>query len=188
MPRGTRAIHGAEVTGNLHASGGQDGTFIQVVEPWLAITCWCERHVVQVEQIVFRELGVTYSCGASDCFSPDGDRSITPTLLSQRDVVLAGGVLARNAAGEPIQFGGITTPPKGDGRKMRRGYVVRMVEPRRRGPINRPSNQVVAQRRDRVEQMYQRGLKISDIADVLDVLYQTVHNDIAWLRRCGRVT
>lgn len=195
MPRGTRAIHGAEVTGDHHAHGGAHGTFVQVVEPWLAITCWCERHVVQVEQAIFRELGVTYSCGADDCHGPDGDRTETPTFLTERDVYLSMGIARRNHDGEAVDFAAVHVPPIGKRRPkpkptrpVRKGYVQRFVEPRRAGYEDRTPREQVALRRDRVEQMYGRGMTIIDIAAVLDVPFHTARNDVAWLRRHGRVS
>lgn len=169
---------------------------MQVVEPWLAITCWCERHVVQVEQAIFREFGVTYSCGADDCAGPDGDRSLTPTVLNNVTDVMVGSGMERDGGKREFTFGAATVAPLSKPRRAyrtpkptrprRRGYVVRYIEPYR--TPNRTPREVVAARRDRVEQMYKRGMKVDDIAAVLDEPFHTARNDVAWLRRHGRVS
>lgn len=78
MPRGTRAVHGAEVEMSAHPHGGNDMVAVSAVVDWLQVTCWCERRIVAVTQRDVREGGRTYSCGAPGCRAPDG----TPEVVA----------------------------------------------------------------------------------------------------------
>lgn len=190
MPRGTRAIHGAEVTGHLHPAGKQHGTHVFVVEPWLPINCWCERHVVMVEQAIFRTFGITLSCGAPDCCNPDDHDRSEGLVLSMRDQFLGSAAAALE--------GPITVAPQGNLRYMarikreneararREARVVSMpMQPLERDvPVGEFDREL---RRDSVLALWRQDKRAVDIAIELGLEVYTVHNDIAAMRKRGQL-
>lgn len=72
MPRGTRALH--EFT--KHEERGDFFVATIPEKDTILVNCWCDRWPVEVSHYDFRELGLTYSCGAPECVSPRGLREV----------------------------------------------------------------------------------------------------------------
>lgn len=92
-PRGTRAIHGTEVTGHHHGIGTDQGDeFVQAEYDYLPVACWCgERFVVTTQRDVVR--GLTRSCGAVVCVPPDaqpGDPRVIGPVMAPSSIIWAG--------------------------------------------------------------------------------------------------
>jgi hypothetical protein len=203
VPRGTRAIHGAEVDTDLHSSGHATLTHISVVEPWLAVTCWCEADVVNVEQWVVRWLGATLSCGRPECHSPDGDRSTATHRLNtsgvSRSGVKVGGTASAAHTANRIERGLFLAtndfdPADGYGRPTwaettaeRAKKAPRVARKIERQGRNRLSKVETALRREDVLREWRRLGNYQAVARMLGLEYHTVANDIHWLRSQGRI-
>lgn len=164
MPRGLRAIHGAEVTGDLHRSGGRTLTYIAAEFDYLLAPCWCERFYLAVPQRVVRD-GETRSCPLPGCVAPDGTRTLAP-IVSQGGYLPSVETIERIGRGEAIGRPG----PRG------RRTVSRVL------PRCLPSDDplAVAIRRDIVRAAWRRGLPFSTIAARARTDILTVRDDIAF--------
>lgn len=177
MPRGTRAIHGAEVTGPHHAHATADLEMVQALYDYLPTLCWCERVAVVVPQ---REVcrGTTRSCGRPSC---------APPHQPEGTAVLVGAVCGKRygpgfTVAQAVALFGDSLHGRRD--VLRRRATVRTVRSQRRGRALSPS---IAARRDRVAAKWNAGLPLRLIAEALDIPMHTVASDVAAMQRDGMI-
>lgn len=177
MPRGLRAVRGYERDG-VHDRWGDGGSTTTLLSPAcekLESVCWCGLTLLLVDQQDVLDL-ITYSCHRRDCLDPDGNY----------------------IPGQKTTIGG----QGGSGRETRRfrqfeiqHNVIREVPPLRQvrycvPAIKREARTTgfdLALRREDVRHLWQQGKSIKDIAAALTLAFHTVNNDLAWLRKNGRL-
>ncbi len=208
MPRGTRAIHGAEVDADHHGSSGNTTKFVSPACRWLPVTCWCEAFIVVATQEDLRWQGRTMSCGMPDCEAPDGTREIG-LILDHMHGGASGSNIFGTFYGQYLDDDAIldwlSTPRSQSaqakaarkvmaalGKKQESPGRPAAPTPKVRRTVRRLKSWEVALRRDTVEQLWRQGLRNPEIAAHFDggdtaQSRQTVANDLHWLRNQGRI-
>lgn len=181
MPRGTRAVFGAEREG---APGGQAmDTLVSPAVRQLVGVCWCGMRFLRLDQRDVLD-GVTYACKDPLCVDPFG--------LHDEGDVMKRYVGMTTATGEGVAF---TALPDFTRLRMRRALIVadrycspvvavsatRRIVPQIKREARAPRDKVRA-RRAGVELLWRQGKSPHAIATELDVAEATVRNDLTLLQ------
>lgn len=159
MPRGTRAIHGAEVQAGPHGHSGVTDSIILVDEEIeLDVTCWCESWVMRIARSDLLE-GRTAMCASPRCRPPEGMQTCEGDKV---EIIGRPGVRRRS--------------------RVMHARLHRPAEQRKRPHLSRVE---IERRRDEVANLWYQHLPKRVIAARLEISLVDVSNDLQWLRRRG---
>ena len=195
MPRGARAVYGQERdTGHRTADEDHPLTMLMPVADRLPALCWCTQFIVGVPQAEILECR-TRSCGRAACFGDDmDDRQLgfgvtgSSWVISERPCTEVGAKYGGDDPGVSLR--------KVLSAEQRRRRVAEELQHRPRADRppptvrrrkRRKTSPHVAERRDLVAAQWEAGRRYVDIAADLGVAYMTVYNDVACLRKAGRL-